>query len=119
MVNLIEQSNFLIKKTRRKKVMCRMKNYPNLYLKAGGILREEGINPSTPGYEMLRRGIVIYKIEGPVPNFFEQVRNGMVVPSNEVKKQRRPEEQWMIEAMKSRNINVPLMDYIQTLAAKL
>ena len=99
--------------------MCRMKNYPNLYLKAGGILREEGINPSTPGYEMLRRGIVIYKIEGPVPNFFEQVKTGMVVPSNEVKKQRSPEEQWMIEAMKSRNINVPLMDYIQTLAAKL
>ncbi len=100
--------------------MCKMKNYPNLYLKAEGILREEGINPSIPGYEMLKRALVIYKIEGPVNNFFEQVKTGIVIPSNEVKKKvRSPEEQWMVEALKSRNINVPLMDYIESLAEKL
>ena len=98
--------------------MCKVADYPDLYLKAGGILREEGINPSVPGYEMLRRAVVVYKIEGGGPNFFQEVKNGLVIPTSKVKK-RSAEQQWMIEALKIKNIDMPLMEYIESLAKKL
>ena len=99
--------------------MCKISNYPDLYMKTVGILREEGINPTVPGYELLRKALIIYKINGPGPNFFEEVRMGRVIPASEVKKSRTPEEQWMVEAIKMKNINIPLMEYIKRLSERL
>lgn len=100
--------------------MCEISKYPNLYFKATGILREEGINPLVPGFELLKRALVIYKIDGFGPNFLKKVKEGLVVPENEIKSEKRgPEEQWMVEAIKTQDIDVPLMEYIDNLAKRL
>ena len=100
--------------------MCDFANYPEMYFNAGYLLRRSGIKPLVPGFELLRRALVVYKVSGPGPNFLKQVRNGMVIPSNEIKKKKRePEVQWMVEAMKMENIDIPLMEYIETLAEQL
>ena len=100
--------------------MCKIQDYPDWYFRADGILREEGINPLVPGYELLRRAMIIYRVDGPGPDFLEQVTKGLVLPTNWFRGQKRePEEQWMVEAMKMQNINTPLMEYIGTLANRL
>ena len=83
-------------------------------------IREEGINPLVPGFELLKRALVIYKIDGFGPDFLENVKEGMVVPVNETKsKKRGPAEQWMVEAIKMQSIDVPLKEYIENLANRL
>lgn len=103
--------------------MCKISNYPGWYIKANETLRRERINPEMPGYEFLKRAIVIYKVEGEMPKeqFLSEIKEGILVPSNKDlklknKKEREEVEQWMIEAMKSIGIETSLMDYIKQLA---
>lgn len=105
--------------------MCKISNYPGLYSKANEILRGEGINSQMPGYEFLKRAIVIYLVEGEMPKdkFLSEVREGILVPANrdlklKNKKDREEVEQWMIEAMKSVGIESSLMGYIRQLASE-
>lgn len=83
--------------------MCKIADYPELYLKANEVLRRERISPQMPGYELLRRAIVIQKVEGKVS--LEEIEKGRVIPSNKdinlEKKNRSNTMQWMIEAIKS------------------
>lgn len=106
--------------------MCRIANYPKLYTKANEILRREGLKPDMPGYELIKRAIVIYKVEGneDKDKFFEEVRKGIVIPANKYlnnkkKAGRNITEQWMIEALKSEGIDISLMEYIEMLAEKI
>jgi len=105
--------------------MCRIANYPKLYIKANEILRVEGLKPDMPGYELLKRAIVIYKVEGneDKDKFFEEVQKGIVIPANKYvslknKDGRKQVEQLMIEAIKSVGIDISLMEYIEMLAGK-
>lgn len=106
--------------------MCKIADYPGLYSKANEILRGEGISSEMPGYEFLKRAIVIYKVDGEQPKekFFSEIKEGMLIPANrdlsfENKKDRDEVEQWMIEAVKSAGIDVPLMEYIKQLAEEI
>ena len=89
--------------------MCRVKDYPGLYLKAREAVRLMGINPEMPGYEMLITGIVIYKVEGP-ELLYEKVADEISVvpgqkPLDKREEERHPVQQWMTEAMKSVGID--------------
>lgn len=44
--------------------MCKMADYAELYAKAELMLRIKRISKATPGYELLRRAIVIWQVEG-------------------------------------------------------
>lgn len=95
--------------------MCEISNYPHLYMKVEEELRHEGIKKEIPGFEFLRRAIVINKIEGmkDKKKFLEDVGKGVVIPSSEIdfkekeKRKKRtitPIEQWMVEALRSADI---------------
>ena len=111
---------------KEEKNMCKVSEYPGLYSKANESLRKEGLNPTMPGYEFLKRGIVIYKIEHNLSKeeFFRQVREGMLVPVNRNTHFSDSEkcddvEQWMLESIRSAGIRVELMEYIKQLAEEL
>lgn len=106
--------------------MCKISNYPGLYSKANEVLRIEKIKEEMPGYEFLKRAIVIYKVDGEKPKemFLAEIKEGMLIPANrglsfENKKDRDEVEQWMIEAVKSAGIDVPIMEYIKQLATEI
>lgn len=102
--------------------MCKLSDYPQLYAKVEGLLREENISKGVPGYEFLKRAIVIYKVESGISeeNLWKEVKNGVVIPSNEsLSKDRDEVEQWMIEAIKSQSIDLSLMEFIAEIAGKL
>ena len=46
------------------KNMCKISEYPALYMKVGESLRSQGLNSKTPGFEISKVAIVFYKIEG-------------------------------------------------------
>ena len=108
--------------------MCKISSYPGLYSKANEILRGEEISPEMPGYEFLKRAIVIYRVDGEQPKekFFSEIKEGMIIPANKdlgfenkKDKNRDEAEQWMIEAIKSAGIDIPLMEYIKQLAEEI
>ena len=110
------------------KNMCKIADYPGLYIKANELLRVEGISSEMPGYEFLKRAIVIFKVEGPQPKkqFLAEIKNGMLIPANkglndlkEDEENRDEVEQWMIEAIKSAGINTQLMEYIRQLSEEI
>lgn len=94
--------------------MCKMNEYPGLYLQTQELLRMDGLNPSMPGYELLRKAIVICKIEGWDKNLFRKVEKEVdVVPSiSPVVTDKHPVEQWMIEALKAIGNQKSLREYI-------
>lgn len=109
--------------------MCKIADYPGLYSRTNELLRREGINPQMPGYELLRKAIVIQKVEGKVS--LEEITKGMVIPCNKDidldKKKRTAEMQWMIEAVRSigvgdasnKNPEDTLYGYIRQLAFEI
>lgn len=106
--------------------MCKISEYPGLYAKTQEVLRSERISKEIPGYELLRRAIVIYKVEGDMKKekFLEEVEKGVVIPANkdlnlESKEGRNQTEQWMIEAIKSVGVDISLMEYIKQLANEI
>lgn len=44
--------------------MCKIADYPELYVKADWVLRIMRMSKEAPGYELLRKAIVIWKVEG-------------------------------------------------------
>lgn len=108
--------------------MCKIADYPGWYSKAKEILRREGIDPTMPGYEFLRRALVIYKVEDKIDKkeLFKQIKEGVVVPANkgmqfkeEEAKERDEVEQWIIEAIRSAGIDLPILEYIKQLSDEL
>lgn len=108
--------------------MCKIADYPGWYSKAKEVLRREGIDPTMPGYEFLRRALVIYKVERKVDKkeLFKQIKEGIVVPANkgiqferEKVKERDEVEQWMIEAIRSAGIDMSLLEYVRQLSDEM
>lgn len=103
--------------------MCKVKDYPELYKKARGIVRVTRINNSMPGYEMLIKAIVICKVQGTEDLYSETARETSVVPVQRYltrdEKKRHPVEQMILEAMRSSGIEDSVMDFIQKLANQI
>ena len=109
--------------------MCKINEYPIIYMKAAEELRYLGINPKTPGFEMLNVAIVIQKVEGhnyTGENGEEQLYNEIAlsrtitVPSiNPVKTERHPVKQWILESLKEQGIEDSPMTFVRGLAASL
>ncbi len=90
--------------------MCDIfRDYPGLYARVEYLLRLDGIpRNNNPGFELLRKGIMIAKIHGRLPSdiFLEKLReNGTIVPNNrDIKKDRDMAVQWMVEALEIADI---------------
>ena len=86
-----------------------MQEYPGLYLKAKEAVRLAGINPEMPGYEMLVKAIVIYKVEGSERLYEKVAEQSSVVPFQrplgENAQKRHPVQQMILEAVKSVGID--------------
>lgn len=103
--------------------MCKISDYAGLLARANATVRGEKINPEIPGYELLKRAIVVYKVEKGISkeDLLREVTTGLLIPANKDlnladKGERGETEQWMIEAAKSVGVDIPLMDYIKQLA---
>jgi len=103
--------------------MCKISEHPDLYSKAEGILRSKGIKSVLPGYQILKRAIIIYKVDGKIPKekLLKEVSQGKVIPFNKDFSKDRSEraEQWMIEALKTEAIDIDLMDFIEKISDEL
>ena len=90
---------------------CSKVRYKEFYDEAEYFLRKYNIpKENNPGYELLRRGIVIEKVyDHPSEEvLMKQLKAGMVIPINRyLKKDRDDAVQWMIEALEIANI-IPL-----------
>ena len=103
--------------------MCRIKDYPGLYMKSKEIVRTTGINPTMPGCEMLIKAIVVYKVQG-VNNLYNEVANEMSVvpgqkPLTEKEEERHPVKQMILEAMRSVGIEGNVKSFIEELADQI
>ena len=103
--------------------MCRMKDYPGLYLKAKGIVRTTGISNAMPGCEMLVRAIVICKVQG-TKNLYNAVANeSSVVPAlkdlTPEEEERHPVKQMILESMRSVGIEENVKYFIEELADQI
>ena len=102
--------------------MCDISQYAGLYSKTADLLRREEICPEQPGYELLRRAIVICKIDGikDKKKFLKDIQKGLTIRHhNSVKPGLTLEEQWMLEAIRSRDIESSLYGFIRDLANQL
>lgn len=120
--------------------MCKISEYPSLYMKAGESLRSQGLNPKTPGFEIAKAAIVVYKVEGKEfiaelvkreskitekeieTKFFEKVQQTMSspIPSiNPVVTDRHPAQQWILEALREKGIEDSAMSFIKDEAERL
>lgn len=104
--------------------MCRIKDYPGLYIKAKEVVRRTGINPEMPGYEMLIKAIVIYKVKGREGLYENIAKETSVVPGqrplDHKEEERHPVQQRLIEAMRSVGIDYDDdMTFVEELAESL
>ena len=105
------------------KNMCKISEYPGLYMKAKEMVRTTKINPVMPGYEMLVKAIVICKVEG-TDNIYNAVAKEMsVIPGQECltskEEERHPVKQMILEAMRSVGIEDDVKGFIVDLASQL
>lgn len=103
--------------------MCRMSDYPGLYMKAKELVRVTGINSAMPGYEMLTKAIVIYNVQGG-DDLYNAVEEEMSVvpgqrPLTANEEDRHPVEQRILEAMRSAGIDDNVKGFIADLASQL
>lgn len=103
--------------------MCRIKDYPGLYMKAKEVVRTTGISPDMPGHEMLIRAVVICKIQG-VKDLYNAVAEEMSVvpgqkPLTAKEEERHPVKQRILEAMRSVGIEDNVKIFIEELAGQL
>ena len=100
--------------------MCKMKDYPGLYMKAKGMVRSTGINPAMPGYEMLAKAIVVYLVQGPKDLYNKVAKETSVVPVQkpltEKEEERHPVKQMILEAMRSVGIEEDVKGFVADLA---
>lgn len=106
--------------------MCKISDYAPLYAKTEGALRYQGLNPKTPGFEILKVAIVVYKVqgikEGKKELFFDDVQSSMTspIPSiNPVVTDRHPVEQWILEALREQGIEDSVMSFVKDVAAQI
>jgi len=104
--------------------MCiRMKEYPGLYLKAREVVRTTGINSEMPGYEMLVKAIVIYKVQG-TKELYQNVADASSVvpcrtPLTAGEEERHPVKQQILESMRSVGIEEEVKSFVKELASKI
>lgn len=103
--------------------MCKISDYPGLYMKAREIVRTTGISPAMPGNEMLTRAIVICKVQG-VENLYNAVAEEMSVvpgqkPLTEKEEERHPVKQRILEAMRSVGVEDDVKLFIEELADQI
>lgn len=104
--------------------MCKIKDYPGMYMKAREAVRKTNINPAMPGYEMIIKAIVICKVQG-LDNLYNEVADVMsVVPDQKLltteEEERHPVKQMILEAMRSVGIeDESVKMFIQELADKI
>lgn len=104
--------------------MCRISDYPGLYMKAKEIVRTTGISPAMPGNEMLIRAIVICKIQGVTDLYNEVAEEMSVVPCQKPltagEEERHPVKQRILESMRSVGIeDEDVKSFIKELASKI
>lgn len=103
--------------------MCRVKDYPGLYMKAKEAVRVAGINPAMPGHEMLVRAVVICKIQGTKDLYNATARETSVIPAlknlSPEEEERHPIKQLILEAMRSAGIEENVKFFIQDLADQI
>ena len=104
--------------------MCKISDYPGIYMKAKGVVRTTGIKPTMPGCEMLIRAIVICKIQGINKNLYNEVAaESSVVPAlkdlTPEEEERHPVKQMILEAMRSVGIEGNVKYFIEELADKI
>lgn len=103
--------------------MCKVKDYPGLYMKAKEIVRFAGINPAMPGHEMLVRAVVICKVQGTKDLYNAIARETSVVPAlknlTPEEEERHPIKQLILEAMRSAGIEDNVKVFIQDLANQI
>lgn len=103
--------------------MCKISDYPGLYSKVSELFRREGIDQSMPGYEFLRRAVIIYKIDNEkdilkICNKIEM--QGITIPCNKcLIKERNPIEQHMVEALKRAEIDISVESFIKQISEVL
>lgn len=103
--------------------MCKMSEYPGLYMKAKELVRVTGINSAMPGYEMLTKAIVIYNVQGGDDLYNAVAEEMSVVPGQRPltvnEEDRHPVEQRILEAMRSAGIDDNVKGFIADLASQL
>ena len=109
--------------------MCKISKYAGLYMKVAEELRFEGLNPKTPGYEMLKVAIVVFNVNGSKhistekeDEFYSEVEASLSspVPSiNPVVTERHPVKQWMTEALREKGIEDTPLSFIEDIASKI
>lgn len=103
--------------------MCRMSDYPGLYMKAKELVRVTGINSAMPGYEMLIKAIVIYNVQGGDDLYNAVAEEMSVVPGQRPltvnEEDRHPVEQRILEAMRSAGRDDNVKGFIADLASQL
>ena len=103
--------------------MCKMSEYPGLYMKAKELVRVTGINSAMPGYEMLTKAIVIYNVQGGDDLFNKVAEEMSVVPGQRPltanEEDRHPVKQRILEAMRSVGIEDNVKGFIADLASRL
>ena len=103
--------------------MCRMSDYPGLYMKAKELVRVTGINSAMPGYEMLTKAIVIYNVQGGDDLYNKVAEEMSVVPGQRPltanEEDRHPVKQRILEAMRSVGIEDNVKGFIADLASRL
>lgn len=103
--------------------MCKISDYPGLYMKAREIVRTTGISPVMPGHEMLTRAIVICKVQG-VEDLYNAVAEEMsVIPGQKSltskEEERHPVKQMILESMRSVGIEENVKIFVQELADQI
>lgn len=103
--------------------MCKISEYPGLYMKSKGIIRTTGISPAMPGYEMLVRAVVICKIQGSKNLYNAVAEESSVVPAlkdlTPEEEERHPVKQMILEAMRSVGIEENVKYFIEELADQI
>ena len=105
--------------------MCKIeiKEYFGLYTKAKELVRLTGISPVMPGYEMIIKAAVVYKIQGG-KDLYNTVGEMMSVvpgqkPLTAKEEERHPVKQQILEAMRSVGICDSVKSFIEELARQL
>lgn len=104
--------------------MCKISNYPGLYIKAKEVVRRIGINPVMPGYEMLIKAIVTCKVQGTENLYSEVEKESSVVPAlkglTPEEEERPPVKQMILESMRSVGIkDESVKMFVQELADQI
>lgn len=105
--------------------MCKIeiKEYFGLYTKAKELVRLTGISPVMPGYEMIIKATVIYKIQGGDDLYNAVGEMTSVVPGQKPltskEEERHPVKQQILEAMRSVGIDDSVKSFIEELSSQI